>query len=220
MRTHSWGLLSPSGMPAKQGISLWHKRSSLPLRILAQRELFMNTLKELCSSPRSEERDGTTVCVPPVQLAVCTRRWATPQRPSRRCALSASPRGCRSVCDVAAGLGTGVEGLREMRVCRRQGNLLDNPLLLVLLPAVSVDCLMILTCISVQVEYASRPCMDACYFECCSDRRWRPTAVWSLRVPAGAAPRGQRCHGQARAGLDATTASASPYLCFSPAHDG
>lgn len=59
-----------------------------------------------------------------------------------------------------------------MLVSRCQGNVLDNPLLSVLLPGVSDDCLAILTCIG------------ACCFGCSSERRQRPTAASSSLAAA------------------------------------
>ncbi|KAG5496042.1 hypothetical protein JIQ42_02928 [Leishmania sp. Namibia] len=72
-----------------------------------------------------------------------------------------------------------MESLCEMLVCWRQGNLLGNPLLPLLLPGVSIDCLTILTCISARSKYASRSCIDACYLGCRRERR---------RCAAGASP--------------------------------
>ncbi|CAJ1991510.1 hypothetical protein conserved [Leishmania donovani] len=189
-RAHCRGSASSSGTAAEQGISLWNKRTSVPLRTSAQRQLFKSTLKQLCCGPRSEGRDDTAACVQQVRLAVYAPARDSTAGDRVLCAehlFSLVP----SVCDVGASFGTTMEALCEMLVCRRQGNVLDNPLLPVLLPGVSVDCLTILTCISARGEHASRPCIDACCFGCSSERRRHPTAASSLAVPpAGASGNG------------------------------
>ncbi|KAK7197562.1 hypothetical protein NESM_000706400 [Novymonas esmeraldas] len=150
---------------------LWNMRTSVPLRTAAQRQLLKSALREVCRGPRREGREDTTGCVQQVRLAVYAP-------------ASVSAAGERvlyaehlftlvpSVDDVSARFGTTREALCEMLVCRRQGNLLGNPLLPVLLPGMSVDCLTIVTCISARGAHASRACIDACCFGC-SGERWR-----------------------------------------------
>lgn len=185
-RAHCRGSASSSGTAVEQGISLWNKRTSMPLRTSAQRQLFKSTLKQLCRGPRSEGRDDAAACVQQVRLAVYAPAGDSTADDRVLCAehlFSLAP----SVCDVGASFGTTMEALCEMLVCRRQGNVLGNPLLPVLLPGVSVDCLTILTCISARGEHSSRPCIDACCFGCSSERQRRPTAASSLAVPPAAA---------------------------------
>ncbi|GET91306.1 hypothetical protein, unknown function [Leishmania tarentolae] len=182
---------SPSypGTASAQEMSLWNTRTSVPLRTAAQRQLFKQTLKQLCCVRRREGQDDTAVCVQQVRLAVYAPSVDSTTGDRVLCAehlFSLVP----SVSDVATSFGTTMEALCETLVCRRQGNLLDNPLLSVLLPGVSVDCLTILTCISARGEYASRPCIDACCFGCSSERRRRPvTASSSFAVPTSDASR-------------------------------
>ncbi|KAG5472197.1 hypothetical protein CUR178_02873 [Leishmania enriettii] len=90
-----------------------------------------------------------------------------------------------------------MESLCEMLVCRRQGNLLDDLLLPLLQPGMSIDYLTILTCISAQIKYANRSCIDGCCFMCRRERRRRTAAASPVsRVPTGhAASRGRAARG-------------------------
>lgn len=191
--------LSAAPPPSESSSSLWHTRTSVPLRTAAQRRLFRRTLEHLCRSPLSEGRDESAACVQQIRLAVYA-----PAGAATDAAVNAGERVLcaehlfsmlRSVCDVSASFGTSMEALCETLVCRRQGNLLDNPLLPVLLPGTSVDRLTVVTCISAGGAYASRSCIDACCFGCSGERRKpRQPPPHSVPVPqrpaAAAAPPG------------------------------
>ncbi|KAG5471854.1 hypothetical protein LSCM4_03412 [Leishmania orientalis] len=168
----------------------------MPLRTEGRRQLYKSVLKGLCCCPCSEERDDTAACVKQVQLAVYASASESTAHVRALCAEHLFSL-MSSVCDVGSSFGTKMESLCEMLVCRRQGNLLDNPLLPLLLPGMSIDCLTILTCIYAQIKYASCSCIDACCFECRRERRRRAAAASPVsRVPTGhAASRGRAARG-------------------------
>ncbi|KAG5497741.1 hypothetical protein JKF63_04007 [Porcisia hertigi] len=183
------GSRSPSGTPGAPMKSFWERCAFLPLQTVSQHRFFKKALESLRTGTCGEKRDSIAACVRQVRLAVYTQASRSPSRERILCGehlFSLVP----SISEVVAGFGTSLGTLREMLMCASQGNLLDNRLLSVLLPDVSVDCLTILTCISSQGEYASRACIDACCFGCSSER-WRCLDMpsKSSRMRSGAASR-------------------------------
>ncbi|KPI84358.1 hypothetical protein ABL78_6587 [Leptomonas seymouri] len=155
-------------------------KATAPLQTPAQRRLFVKVLKQLCEMLDDERREASA-CVHQVRLAVYTRCFCGDVANSERvlCAehlFSLMP----SVCDVCTSFGTSMEALCEVLLCRRAGNLLDNPLLPLLLPGAAIEGLSVVTCISAKGRYASRPCIDACCFGCSSGRQQRAAKMNQL----------------------------------------
>ncbi|KPA74564.1 hypothetical protein ABB37_09203 [Leptomonas pyrrhocoris] len=168
-RVYPWGEEDPLGEALRVGAAtspLLQQKTTVPLQTPAQQRLFATVLKQLCSLPPDAERGEASACVRQVRLAVYTCGGGDAAVAGRvLCAehlFSLVP----SICDVCTSFGTTMEALCEVLVCRREGNLLDNPLLPVLLPGVAIEGLSVLTCISAKGRYASRPCIDACCFGC------------------------------------------------------
>ncbi|KPA74566.1 hypothetical protein ABB37_09205 [Leptomonas pyrrhocoris] len=183
-RVYPWGEEDPLGEALRVGAAtspLLQQKTTVPLQTPAQQRLFATVLKQLCSLPPDAERGEASACVRQVRLAVYTCGGGDAAVAGRvLCAehlFSLVP----SICDVCTSFGTTMEALCEVLVCRREGNLLDNPLLPVLLPGVAIEGLSVLTCISAKGRYASRPCIDACCFGCSGARRQRPAALSPLR---------------------------------------
>ena len=164
--------------------ALWKRRATVALQTPVQHRLLLTVLKRLCNALFDDERSEASACVFQVRLAVyagggCSGgNDAKAERVLRAEHLFTL---IPSIGDVCRSFGTTMEALCEALVCRREGNLLDNPLLPVVLPGVAIEGLTVLTCISAKGKYASRPCIDACCFGCSSEREQRVAQLSPLR---------------------------------------